>query len=81
MTKTLQPIGNSLGLVIDQPILKQLGITATTPLEVTVTSDGQGLLIRPVGNGEAGDHKARVRAAAERVTGIHHETLKKLAES
>ena len=81
MTNTLQPIGNSLGLVIDQPILNQLGITATTPLEVTVTSDGKGLLIRPAGDEVADDHKARVLAAAEQITRIHHDTLKRLAES
>ena len=80
MTRTLEPIGNGLGLVIDQPMLNRLGITATTPLEITVTSDGKGLLIRPAGHSEEEDHKARVRSAAERVTQTHYETFKKLAE-
>ena len=54
MTKTLQPIGNSLGLIIDKPILSILGITASTPLEISLTKDGKGLLIRPIGEDEAG---------------------------
>jgi antitoxin component of MazEF toxin-antitoxin module len=81
MTKTLQPIGNSLGLIIDKPILSLLGITASTPLEITVTTDGKGLLIRPISEEDHEDHKARVKAAADRVTQTHRETLKKLAES
>lgn len=80
MTRTLEPIGNGLALVIDQPMLAQLGITVTTPLEITVTSDGRGLLIRPVGDDKAEDRKARVQAAAERVTRIHHDTFQKLAK-
>jgi antitoxin MazE len=80
MTKTLQPIGNSLGLIIDKPILSLLGITASTPLEISLTKDGKGLLIRPIGEDERADHKARVRAAATRVTRIHRETFKRLAE-
>jgi antitoxin MazE len=81
MTKTLQPIGNSLGLIIDKPILSLLGITAETPLELSVTSDGKGLLIRPVEQERASDHKVRVQATAARVTRTHRDTLKKLAES
>jgi len=81
MTTTLQPIGNSLGLIIDKPMLSLLGITATTPLKITVTSDGKGLLIRPAGDDEAADDKARVLQVAKQMTEIHHETLKKLAES
>ncbi len=81
MTKTLQPIGNSLGLIIDKPILSLLGITVETPLEIAVTSDGKGLVIRPVEQAQATDHKARVQAAAARVTRTHGDTLKKLAES
>ena len=81
MTKTLQPIGNSLGLIIDKPILSLLGITASTPLEISLTKDGKGLLIRPIGEDEVSDHKTRVREAATRVTITHSDTLKRLAES
>jgi hypothetical protein len=46
-----------------------------------LTEDGKGLLIRPIGEDDVADHKARVRAAATRVTRIHSDTLKRLAES
>lgn len=46
MIKTLKPFGNSLGLIIDKPILDLLKIDRTTRLEIT--TDGEGLLIRPV---------------------------------
>jgi antitoxin component of MazEF toxin-antitoxin module len=81
MTKTLQRIGNSLGLILDEPILSDLGITASTPLDVSLTEDGKELMIRPIKESEVADHKARVRAAAARLTRIHHDTLKRLAES
>jgi len=41
MTKALQPIGDNLGLIIDKPILSSLGITESTPLEISVTEDGR----------------------------------------
>ena len=47
ITKHLTAIGNSLGLIIEKPILDLLNITRETPLEVT--TDGVGLYIRPVG--------------------------------
>jgi len=81
MTKTLQPIGDNLGLIIDKPILSSLGITESTPLEVSLTEDGKALLIRPIEEDEVADHKARVRVAATRVARIHGDTLKRLAES
>lgn len=46
MIKTLTAVGNSLGLIIDKPILELLNIDKDTPLEVR--TDGEGLIIRPV---------------------------------
>jgi pSer/pThr/pTyr-binding forkhead associated (FHA) protein len=46
MIKTLTAIGNSLGIIIDKPILELLNIDKDTPLEVR--TDGAGLIIRPV---------------------------------
>ena len=46
MIKNLTSIGNSLGLIIDKPILELLRIDKDTPLEVV--TDGTGLIIRPV---------------------------------
>jgi antitoxin component of MazEF toxin-antitoxin module len=74
MIKTLSPIGNSLGLIIDRPILDLLGIGRETQLEIT--TDGKGLYIRPVET----DHRTRVLETAERVMDVHEETLRKLAQ-
>lgn len=80
MVKKLTPIGNSLGIVIDRSILDLLGIDRDTPL--AVTTDGQGLYMRPVDTavGQTADHTERVRRSAARMTAIHDETLAKLAK-
>ncbi|HKI61262.1 MAG TPA: hypothetical protein VKA31_03120 [Mariprofundaceae bacterium] len=46
MIKTLTPIGNSLGLIIDRPILNLLNIDRDTELQIS--TDGQTLTIKPV---------------------------------
>ena len=42
MIKKLIPIGNSLGLIIEKPILELLDIDKDTPLEVK--TDGEALI-------------------------------------
>jgi antitoxin MazE len=74
MVKTLNTIGNSLGLILEKPILELLNITPDTPLEIT--TDGVGIFIRPIGKG----HAARVRAAAQVNKKIHDRAFRKLAE-
>ncbi len=76
MTKTLRPMGNSFGIIIDRPIMDLLGIEPGAELELT-PQDG-GLLLRPVA--VAKDHKARVQAASLKVRKIHRAALKELAE-
>jgi len=49
MIKKLTPIGNSLGLIIDRPILGLLDIDRDTELEIT--TDGETLMIQPVREG------------------------------
>jgi antitoxin component of MazEF toxin-antitoxin module len=51
MRKNLSVIGNSLGLVIEKPILELLNITRDTELEVT--TDGTRLIVEPVQEAEA----------------------------
>ena len=46
MRKRLVAIGNSLGLIIDRPILDLLGIDRRT--EIEVTTDGRRLVLEPV---------------------------------
>jgi antitoxin MazE len=45
MTKKLSKIGNSLGLVLERPLLERLGIDAKTELEVS--TDGTVIVIAP----------------------------------
>lgn len=74
MIKKLTAIGNSMGLVIEKPILDLLEIDRETELEVR--TDGVGLFIRPVKT----DHKTRVREAAQRAMDKHDKTFRKLAK-
>ena len=74
MVKTLSAIGNSLGLIIEKPILELLNITRDTKLEVR--TDGEALIIRPVRE----SRRSRVQRATERLMDQHDDTLQKLAE-
>jgi antitoxin MazE len=46
MSKRLQVIGDSKGLIIDQPLLDLLGITCETDLDIK--TDGQCLIVTPI---------------------------------
>jgi antitoxin component of MazEF toxin-antitoxin module len=74
MIKRLTAIGNSLGLIIERPILELLDIDKETPLEVR--TDGEALIIRP----QRRNRPARLNAAAERMMDAHDETMGKLAK-
>ena len=71
MRKRLSAVGNSLGLVIEKPILELLNIDRDTDLEIT--TDGQRLVIEPV------RRKKRLSQAIERTMKNHDTTLRKLA--
>ena len=73
MVKKLSRIGNSLGVILDRPVLELLQIDENTPLEIT--TDGDVLMLRPV----RGDKKDRVRASAAKMVKAHAKTLAKLA--
>ena len=75
MVKKESAIGNSLGLIIERPILELLDITKGTPLEVK--TDGDALIIRPVRKAPLMD---RALSAANRLMDAHEETYRKLAE-
>jgi antitoxin MazE len=72
--KNLTAVGNSLGLIIERPILDLLDIDKETPLEVR--TDGEVLIIRP----QRRTRSARLKAAAKRMMEAHDETLRKLAK-
>lgn len=46
MVKRLTRTGNSLALVLDKPLLEQLGIDEDTPLEIS--TNGDVLVVTPV---------------------------------
>ncbi len=73
MRKKLSAIGNSLGIVIEKPILELLDITRDTELDMT--TEGGKLIIAPVRKGR----KARLREAVDEVMADHAETFRKLA--
>lgn len=75
MRKKLSAIGNSLGIVIEKPILELLGIDRDTELEMT--TDGTRLVLEPV---RKRVHREKVLAAAKQIMDTHEETLKKLAK-
>ena len=75
MIKKLSAVGNSLGLIIERPILDLLNITKDTPLEIT--TDGEALIIRPAKKPSQTD---RVMAAADELMDAHDETFRKLAK-
>jgi antitoxin MazE len=74
MIKNLSAVGNSLGLIIERPILELLDITKDTPLEIK--TDGKALIIRPAKL----NTKDRIRESTKRMMTVHDETLRKLAK-
>ena len=74
MRKKLSAIGNSLGIVIEKPILELLDIDRETELELR--TDGDRLIIEPI----RGARRAKVKAAAQRAMVAHDATLRKLAK-
>jgi antitoxin MazE len=76
MSKRLQAVGNSSGVIIDKPILELLRITAETELEIS--TDGERLIITPMRSESARERKlARVQ---ERTLLAHERTFRKLAK-
>jgi antitoxin MazE len=74
MKKKLSAIGNSLGIVIEKPILELLRIDRDTELELS--TDGERLIIEPVRT----HRRKRVADATKRVMRAHDSTLRKLAK-
>lgn len=77
MTRTLTQIGDHLGLIIDDAILDALKIDRDTPLELKVSSDGQGIEVRAIRDDE---HRRKVLDSADRVMKVHEDVFRKLAQ-
>ena len=73
--KNLVAIGNSLGIIIEKPILDLLKISRSTELEVT--TDGSRLIIEPV---TIERRAALIKESSAWVIENHRETLRKLAQ-
>ena len=75
MRKNLITVGNSLGIIIEKPILDLLGISRETQLEMI--TDGNRLILQPV---KEEDKTAKIKAATRRVMKNHDKTLRELAK-
>ena len=76
MTKRLQAIGNSAGIIIDRPILDLLGITHETDLDLK--TDGKRLIITPLESERS--RRGRLAKVQARALRRHAETFRKLAK-
>jgi antitoxin component of MazEF toxin-antitoxin module len=77
MNKRLRAIGNSVGIIIDKPILELLKITPDTELELS--TDGERLVITPIRT-PARSRKEAIAKAQNRVLKDHDATFRKLAK-
>lgn len=75
MRKNLTIVGNSLGIIIEKPILDLLGISRETQLEMI--TDGKRLILEPVAEQ---DRTAKIKSATRRVIKNHDKTLRELAK-
>jgi antitoxin MazE len=78
LSKKLIPVGNSLGLVIDKPILDMLSISKDTELEIR--TEGNALIIMPVRKDKEHERERSFRDALQWVIEHHGETLQKLSK-
>jgi antitoxin MazE len=76
MTKRLQVLGNSSGIIIDKPILELLRITPETELDIS--TDGERLIVTPIRSDPA--RKRKLARAQERTLKAHERTFRKLAK-
>ena len=73
MRKRLSAVGNSLGIVIEKPILELLDIDRDTELDMS--TDGERLIIEPIRR----RRRRRVADAGDRAMAANDETMRKLA--
>jgi len=76
MTKRLQAVGNSSGIIIDKPILELLRITPDTELDIS--TDGERLIVTPIR--EDTPRQRKLARAQSRTLKSHERTFRKLAK-
>lgn len=75
MIKKLAKTGNSLALVLDKPLLQQLGIDEETELELS--TNGDVLVVTPVRDRS---RERRFRKAVEKINQQYAGLFKRLSE-
>lgn len=75
MVKRLTKTGNSLALVLDKPLLEQLGIDEDTPLELS--TNGDVLVVTPVRDRV---RQRKLKKALEEMDRQYEGVFKRLAE-
>jgi antitoxin component of MazEF toxin-antitoxin module len=74
LTKRISPVGNSAGLTIDRPILRQVGWEMGTEVEVRV--EGEAIILTKHRNATT----AELATSAKRMIARHRKSLEKLSE-
>jgi antitoxin MazE len=75
MVKRLTRTGNSFALVLDKPLLEELGIDEETPLELS--TNGDVLVVTPVRDRA---RERKFRKAVEKINRKYAGLFKRLAE-
>ena len=75
MFKKLTRTGNSLALVLDKPLLEQLGIDESTELEIS--TNGDVLVVTPV---RARTRERKFRRAVEKINRKYAGLFRRLAK-
>jgi antitoxin MazE len=75
MRKKLTRTGNSVALVLDKPLLEQLGLDENS--EVEVSTDGELVVITPVRDPE---REKKFRMAADKINRQYAGLFRRLAE-
>src|SRR5450432_1533729 len=75
MIKRLTKTGNSLALVLDKPLLEQLGIDEDTPLEIS--TNGDVLVVTPVRDPA---RERKLKMALDEMDRRYSGVFKRLAE-
>jgi len=75
MVKKLTRTGNSLALVLDKPLLEQLGIDESTELEIS--TNGDVLVVTPV---RARTRERKFRRAVEKINRKYAGLFRRLAK-
>lgn len=75
MKKKLTRTGNSVALVLDKPLLEQLGLDETS--EVEISTNGEVLVVTPVRDAA---HRRKLKKIIEKIDERYGGVFRRLAE-